>query len=271
MINKNKVEEKASVIHRLRAPSFKEFEEYRTTIDQPAVLENVITGWPAVNKWSIKYFQEKWGAFYISACANDNGEHRYKYSYPESIMFSQFLDRITKTDGSERKYFLAQLRLIGDFASATDDILIPECIPIDNVEMVSLWMAAKGTATHLHWDSHPGMLALIQGCKAVRLYSPELFESMYPVAESELKLNWSQVDFLRPDTAEFPRYINAPSTSVDLVAGELLYIPQYWWHSVKNLDFSIGTQFFLTGKHNSHPWAAFYCRRQAIRAGRIQP
>lgn len=45
----------------------------------------------------------------------------------------------------------------------------------------------------------------------------------------------SQVDLSCPDASRFPRFDDAQGFEVILQPGELLYIPQYWWHHIENL------------------------------------
>jgi hypothetical protein len=252
-----------------RGLSLEDFEQHRLAEDTPVILEGVMADWPAMQVWSMDYFRTWWGNAPVDVCTENNGEHRYDRSRPLKMEFSRLLDSLARIDGSERHYFMAQTRLQDELSDIANDIPLPDGLCRGGVELISLWMAASGTATHLHWDSHPALLALVRGRKAVSLFSPDLFESMYPVSETETRLNWSQVDFLRPDRESFPTFAGAKRFDLELRSGEILYIPQYWWHCVSNLEPSMGVQFLLRARSNQRPWADFYRRRQEIRMRRV--
>lgn len=43
------------------------------------------------------------------------------------------------------------------------------------------------------------------------------------------------MDLYQPDLGRFPRFAEAHPLEVILAPGEILYIPQYWWHHIENL------------------------------------
>jgi hypothetical protein len=86
----------------------------------------------------------------VPACRQENGEHRFDRSRPESLELSRLLEVLTRCDGSEREYFLAQCRLEGGLADVADDVPLPDYLSNSGIELVSLWMAATGTVTHFH-------------------------------------------------------------------------------------------------------------------------
>ena len=47
--------------------------------------------------------------------------------------------------------------------------------------------------------------------------------------------NFSQVDLSAPDLAAFPKFANAVRTTVELDAGECLFLPAGWFHNVTSL------------------------------------
>ncbi|RQO29667.1 hypothetical protein DBR32_15525 [Taibaiella sp. KBW10] len=245
------------------------FEHYRATIDQPAIFENILTDWPAIQKWNLKYLEEQWGNTMVTACHHKGGEHRFDRSKPVNMYLTQLIENLSQDGALQKDYFLSQGLFVNDLEKAANDIATPGFFPKETLQATALWLAAEGTVTHLHWDSLPVLLGLVKGRKSVTLYDPAFHDSLYPIPDTEPKPNWSQVDFLRPDHLQNPDFFEVPSLEVELKAGELLYIPQYWWHHVTNLDLSIAVQFMLQGRPNPAPWTQFYVNRQAIRARQI--
>ena len=49
----------------------------------------------------------------------------------------------------------------------------------------------------------------------------------------------SQVDAAAPDHARFPLYRGARSLTVELRAGDALFVPAGWWHAARSVETSV--------------------------------
>ena len=47
-----------------------------------------------------------------------------------------------------------------------------------------------------------------------------------------------------PDPAQFPRFAKARAIELVINAGELLFIPIYWWHAIQNEELNVAVVFF---------------------------
>ena len=56
----------------------------------------------------------------------------------------------------------------------------------------------------------------------------------------------SSVDPMNPNFKEFPLFANARSVVVDLMAGEMLYLPAGWAHHVENLSTSLMINYWMS-------------------------
>ena len=73
-------------------------------------------------------------------------------------------------------------------------------------------------------------------------------------AADVLRDRQAQVDFDAPDADRFPRFGEARGFEATLEPGELLYIPQYWFHHVENVDDAcVSLNFWF--RHQSVPSA----------------
>ena len=68
------------------------------------------------------------------------------------------------------------------------------------------------------------------------LFSPDDFRALYPFPVHHPCDRQSRVDLYHPDLERFPRFAEAKPVHAVLEPGELLYIPQYWWHHIENLS-----------------------------------
>jgi hypothetical protein len=85
-------------------------------------------------------------------------------------------------------------------------------------------------------------LAVFTGCKRVRLLAPAT-RGMYPVGLDRPLCNFSRLNFDQPDSSRFPRARGFEIWEGDVRAGEMLYLPNFWWHHVLNVGLTIGVTF----------------------------
>lgn len=92
---------------------------------------------------------------------------------------------------------------------------------------------------------------------------------MYPCPARDIseniKRNWSNiVEVFNPDYARFPKLADAVCHEVVLDAGEMLFIPKFWWHAVSHLaDLTLSVNFFLRPTREDN-WPVFYDDRVLI-------
>ena len=44
----------------------------------------------------------------------------------------------------------------------------------------------------------------------------------------------SPVDMTQPDLVRFPRFARARALTCEIRAGDILYLPSFWWHEVRS-------------------------------------
>lgn len=99
-----------------------------------------------------------------------------------------------------------------------------------------------------HWPpgrsarAAPRAAAQLHGRKRVLLWRPRDWVCMYPYPVGHPNDRQSQVDFREitradaPAAARWPRFCEASPLECVLQPGDVLYLPQFWWHHVENLD-----------------------------------
>jgi len=106
-----------------------------------------------------------------------------------------------------------------------------------------LWVSSEGSITPLHYDTRNNFLTQMHGRKAVTLFPSSEHARLYPLPFSGTHL-LSPVDPEAVDAARFPDFPSELATRVELIPGDTLFIPPFWWHHVRSLDFSISVNVF---------------------------
>jgi hypothetical protein len=82
--------------------------------------------------------------------------------------------------------------------------------------------------------------ALVVGHKHVSIYPPSASEDLY-ISTDPLQRNTSLLPSPTPDPRRFPRFARAEAVAweADVRAGEVLFIPRGFFHSVRSLTRSV--------------------------------
>jgi len=135
-----------------------------------------------------------------------------------------------------------------------EDVELPSIVPClkDRHEWTMLWMGAGGENSLIHNDQFDNLYAIVAGTKKVILFdpmeSPYLYEDKYLHAKGKV----SAIDFDAPNYTKHPLQRHVTYREVTVEAGDMLFIPLYWWHQVYSIGRSIGvTHWFDMWKKSS--------------------
>jgi hypothetical protein len=105
------------------------------------------------------------------------------------------------------------------------------------LEACQLWCSHGGINTPLHYDGSSNFLTQIRGRKRVLLFHPRHYFRLYPYPVGHPLDNYSMVpDPEAADLNRFPAVARAQSIEAILEAGDVLWLPAYWWHYVCQPD-----------------------------------
>jgi lysine-specific demethylase 8 len=109
--------------------------------------------------------------------------------------------------------------------------MFPQYFPDQRQLDVRIWIAAPGQKSTLHNDNYQNFNAQISGVKKFVLFPPEHYPYLYTEIHNEGC--WvSRVDAFDPDLSRYPLFTQAKAVTCTLTAGEILYVPLFWWHQV---------------------------------------
>jgi len=121
-------------------------------------------------------------------------------------------------------------------------------------DAVNLWCGPASATTSLHKDHYENLYCVVKGTKTFLLYQPSdiafLSQNLYPSAqyresadgtfaivdlpadETGHRRPWIDSNPRRPDFANDPLFKHATAVEVTVGAGEMLFLPSLWFHTV---------------------------------------
>lgn len=162
--------------------------------DVPIKIQDAISGWKALEKWSDDYLINKIDSILVEgvwlvldnfACKKRISVSDFVKTFRDSTKYAYL---ITPTDfehvlGREHNNIRILEILEGDF-----EIPFPDHMKNANA---NFWMNFGGIDTGLHYDDEDGLLCVVEGYKEVLLYPPSDSQFLYPYPLKPIKLQQS--------------------------------------------------------------------------------
>lgn len=110
-----------------------------------------------------------------------------------------------------------------------------------------IWIGPKGTVTPLHRDDTDNLFAQIWGEKTFILAAPHERVRLYAwTTYRQGGLEGCEVDAEAPDFQKHPAARDARLLKVHVGAGDMLFIPDGWFHHVRSLSMSLSVNFWTS-------------------------
>lgn len=212
---------------------------------KPFVIEGAMRDWPASEKWTWEYFKEHYGNKPLFVFRSDDDLNVRKTH--STMSMRKYVDYILSTD-DEHPYYLVDYFVYQNMPELINDFTTPKefeswfnKLPYKMMpKFLSLYIGPEKSMSQLHFDimNTVAWNACFIGTKEWYFYPPDETDNLYN----------SQVNVFSPDHEKFPRFANAKGYHLTQKAGDLVYTPPGWWHTVRNLEPSIAlTDNFVNG------------------------
>lgn len=239
---------------------------------KPVVIAGGARAWPAVRAWSPAALKARLGGVEIAFKLSATHKHP-DFNQPTlaatfargTSSFGELLDRVTTgpLDERARRLFTGDERWLlrrrdgvesvdPELAPLLGDVERPAFIPPERLYTVWAWFSGPGVRTWLHYDNNGchNLNGQITGRKEALLIPPEALPAMalFEPGGGNPALNCSRIDAGAGDAeiaAKWPGYATAPALRATLEAGDLLFIPAWWFHTFAHLgDFNSNVNFW---------------------------
>lgn len=190
--------------------------------------------------WKFDFFQKNYGEQIVKVTQPFVYSNTYKPVY-KYIKFKNYINLLEK----KSTYFYLKYEDNNQFfkeINLQDDInkFFKEITPKISIKKTSFWMGPKNSKTPLHYDTdYINLLSLISGKKEIYLIHPKYTKYLYQSNKHHQGSNWSNIDIWNIDYNKYPLAKHIQYTKIILKPGQILNIPPFYWHAVKNIDNSI--------------------------------
>ena len=197
------------------------------------VIEQCITDWPAYNKWSLDYMKQVAGDKIVPLY--DDRPVDYKDGFNEAhakMKMSEYVD-LLKSEPTKYRIFLWNVlkevpQLQKDFKFPDFGLKLMKGLPM-------LFFGGTNSHTFMHYDIDLANIFHFhfEGKKQCILFDQKQNKYLYKIPYS--LINREDIDMSSPDLDKWPALKKAKGYITELKHGEVLYMPEGYWHYMKYL------------------------------------
>jgi len=220
----------------LRYEDIDRFHDVYYAHNRPVVLRGVREARPLkIFDWSAQHLSRFMADTKIPVFRTRTGYLSYERDVVE-MPYPEFVARSfgppDQRDPELRYYFKHPTKLLPDLHDDSDHIeaLAPY---LQRAILKNLWIAGSEMTLALHFDAAENLNFQLRGHKVFVLYPPGT-RAFYPMPMFSQTAHISRVYRAgpTPDFSQFPRFDPSQAVRVEVQAGDILYLPAYWWHHV---------------------------------------
>ena len=200
---------------------------------QPVVIEQFIEDWPAYTKWNLDYMKAVSGDKIVPLYDDRPVDYKDGFNDPHAKMkMSEYVD-LLKKEPTKYRIFLWNIlkevpQLQNDFSYPDFGLKLLKSLPM-------LFFGGRGSHTFMHYDIDLANIFHFhfEGKKLCILFDQNQNDYLYKIPHS--LITREDIDFSNPDFTKWPALKQATGWKCELNHGEILYMPEGYWHYMKYL------------------------------------
>jgi hypothetical protein len=241
-----------------------EFLERYYCVNRPVIITGMMDDWPALRKWSLDYFVEKFGDREVDVQFGRDASGKYeedREKFRRKMIFSHFIEMV-RTSGVTNDFYITANNNSANKAALPelwDDIVqIPEYLNGRMAHDGFFWFGPAGTITPFHHDLTNNFMAQVMGCKRILLapsWDMPLMRNLRDV--------YCEVDGRNTPPAPGASFGEPQVLECTLNPGEILFLPIGCLHFVEALEIS-ATVSFTNFAFDDNDYTSFYESRGSV-------
>lgn len=220
-------------IPRVKTLSKKEFLKQYFKPQKPVVIERYIEDWPAYSKWNLDYMKTVAGDKIVPLYDDRPVDYKEGFNEPHAKMkMSDYID-LLKKEPTKYRIFLWNIlkeipQLQNDFTYPNFGLNIMKGLPM-------LFFGGRDSFTFMHYDIDLANIFHFhfEGKKQIILFDQKQSKYLYQIPHS--LITREDIDFSNPDFNKWPALKHANGFVTELNHGEVLYMPEGYWHYMRYL------------------------------------
>ena len=231
-------------IERVKTISKKEFYNNYVKKQKPLVIEQLTQDWPAYSKWKLLYIKEIAGDKTVPLY--DDRPVSYKDGFNKAHAKMKMADYIDLLLKGPTNYRIFLYNLMKEVPALSNDFKWPN-IGLHLVKQLPmLFFGGENSRVFMHYDiDYSNILHFhFHGKKRCVLFAPSETPYLYKVPHA--LISREDINFDDPDFEKWPALKKAKGLVAELNHGEMLYMPEGYWHYMKYITpgFSMSLRAF---------------------------
>jgi len=218
-------------VDRVKTITKEEFIKNYFKPQKPLIIERFIEDWPAFSKWSLDYMKEIAGDITVPLYDDRPVDYKDGFNEPHAKMkMSEYVDLLKKEPTKYRIFFFYILKevpqLQKDFSFPDFGLKLMKGLPM-------LFFGGRDSFTFMHYDIDLANIFHFhfEGKKQCILFDQKQNKYLYKIPNS--LITREDINFANPDFKKWPALKNAKGYIANLEHGNVLYMPEGYWHYMK--------------------------------------
>ena len=231
-------------IERVKTISKEEFYRNYVVKQKPLVVENLTEDWPAYEKWKLDYIKDIAGEKIVPLY--DDRPVTHKDGFNEAHAKMKMADYIELLQSKPTSYRIFLYNMMKEVPLLQKDFKWPDIGLRLIKQLPMLFFDGENSKVFIHYDiDYSNILHFhFHGKKQCVLFPPDQTPFLYKVPHA--LISREDIDFDNPDLEKWPALKQAKGLICNLNHGEMLYMPEGYWHYMKYLTpgFSMSLRAF---------------------------
>ncbi|MBP0905767.1 cupin-like domain-containing protein [Mariniflexile gromovii] len=218
-------------IPRVKTITKEDFLKHYFKPQKPVVIERFIENWPAYHKWSLDYMKSVGGDITIPLYDDRPVDYKDGFNQPHAKM--KLADYIDLLKRKPTKYRIFLWNAIKEIPQLQKDFSFPDFGLRLLKGLPMLFFGGCDSYTFMHYDIDLANIFHFhfEGQKQIILFDQKQNKYLYKVPHA--LITREDIDFANPDFEKWPMLKNAQGYQTTLNHGEVLYMPEGYWHYMR--------------------------------------
>ena len=218
-------------IPRVKSISKSDFTRMYLRPQKPVVIEKLIEDWPAHSLWNLDYMKRIAGDKLVPLY--DDRPVDYKEGFNEAHAHMKMSDYSELLQSKPTKYRIFLWNILREVPELQKDFKSPDIGLKFMKGLPMLFFGGKDSHTFMHYDIDLANIFHFhfEGIKDIILFDQGQNNFLYKIPHS--LITREDIDFSNPDLQKWPALKKAKGYKTTLSHGEVLFMPEGYWHYMK--------------------------------------